>query len=83
MTHQQLIKQSRDAWKFRRIVIFITIGYCMVMIALLSVFGRDSVLHQTISEALSYLMGMVILGYAGLPVIDDHLRRKSVDVPTV
>lgn len=64
-------------WSRRRRVVFAINAYCGVGVALLAVFGNDGALHTNAMLGLIGLATSVDLGYLGLPMLDDHDRRRQ------
>lgn len=63
-------KTGEPSWKWRRLVVFATIGFCFVGVASL-IDATDTELNQTIASGLLYLAGVTILGYTGLATAQD------------
>lgn len=63
-------KTGEPSWKYRRLVVFGTIGFCFVGVGRL-IDATDTELNQTIASGLLYLAGVTILGYTGLATAQD------------
>lgn len=81
MSEEQIVQDARDAWKYRRRVVFATMAFCMAVIVFFGLLGRTSEIQSTIVEGALYLLGATVLGYLGIPVVDDHLRRRNALEP--
>lgn len=61
---------GEPSWRWRRIVIFATIGFCTVGVTRL-IDAQDTDLNGTIAAGLLWLAGSIILGYTGFATAQD------------
>lgn len=68
-------QQDKDLWRFRRILVFGSTGFAMIMIAYIIFAGLEGELAESAVNAGFLFMGSVVLTYIGGAVTDDHLKR--------
>lgn len=63
-------KTGEPSWKWRRPLIYGTVGFCMICIGTM-IDASDTELNRTIASGLLWLMGAVVIGYAGFATAQD------------
>ena len=66
--------QSKDSWRIRRRIVFLSLVYCAGSVSYIMLFGDDSELNRSIVNGLILLAASVIGSYVFGAVWDDKIK---------
>lgn len=73
------VNEARKRWKFRRFMAFGSVGWMLILISYLTVFGiSTNVVQETLAQALPLATIGIILTYIGGAVVDDVSKLNAL-----
>lgn len=64
------------SWIWRRTAVFMSLVWCLGLLAVLAVFGHDTALHRSIAEICGWVVMFDIGVYTGVATYDDLNRMR-------
>lgn len=65
------------SWFWRRLAIFSTVGFCMIVIGWSMVFAQDTAIARDIVSSSFLLFGATLQAYVFGAILDDRFRGKE------